>query len=193
FVERDALGLLSGPSDEKVLVSRTHPGVVSAHSVRDSTRIGGAPTIEVNFRLAWACVREALRDFHWREYVPFAWILLVQLLMLVLASSLGAPWGMGTAGALMRRILGDRALHYPASFYMLPTFMALFGAALYLVLGSVAIPVSLVRIFAPMEGAGAPSAARDGRILRAFLATLCVTAVTIVVLIGWQWAMRHGP
>ena len=71
-----------------------------------------------DFRSARATIREALRGFRLPEYLPFAWMMLAELLFVYLASNLGKIWGMAGAGWIMRT-LGEPAVHYPASFLFL--------------------------------------------------------------------------
>jgi hypothetical protein len=107
--------------------------------------------------------------------------------------NLDKVWGMATAGAVISGILGDLAIHYPSSYFVLPSVFALFSSFLYTIPGSFLIPLCVVRILAPIEH-GAGSAPRSGaRALRAVPPVLCAWLVNLLFLLGWQWLVRQGP
>jgi len=146
-----------------------------------------------NFRIARACAREAVRDFHWHEYSPFAWILGVQLLFFLLALNLDTPMGMAIAGGLTRMIHGKNMLHYPAYFLDLPFVSAVVELILYSLPGSVLIPLALIRIMEPMDPTLTRGEAVKARLRRAFLPTLVAAALNVVILYAWQWLVNVGP
>ena len=145
-----------------------------------------------DFRSARASIREALRDFHLREYLPFAWIMLAELLFVHLASNLGKPWGMAGAGWIMRTA-GEPAVHYPGSFVFLISAHARVESFLFAVAGSFLIPLSLARIQAPMIGMPptGPETARRAR--RAYPATLLGYVINFALLIAWEFLLQAGP
>jgi len=146
-----------------------------------------------NFRIARACAREAVRDFHWHEYSPFAWILGVQLLFFLLALNLDTPMGMAIAGGLTRMIHGKNMLHYPAYFLDLPFVSAVVELILYSLPGSVLIPLALIRIMEPMDPTLTRGEAVKARLRRAFLPTLVAAALNVAILYAWQWLVNVGP
>jgi hypothetical protein len=139
-----------------------------------------------NFRVARACGVEAARDFMWREYAPFGWILGAQLLFLLLALNLGTTIGMATVGAIIRLFVGDAPLHYPSFFLYLPNVTSWVELVLYTLPGAVLIPLAIARIQAPMD----PDLQGEGfkaRIRRAWPPTLVAGLLTLALLVGWQW------
>ncbi|HEU4940064.1 MAG TPA: hypothetical protein VFT97_00440 [Candidatus Eisenbacteria bacterium] len=139
-----------------------------------------------NFRVARACGVEAARDFMWREYAPFSWILGAQLLFLLLALNLGTTIGMATVGAVIRLFAGDGPLHYPSFFLYLPNVTSWVELVLYTLPGAVLIPLAIARIQAPMD----PELQGEGfkaRIRRAWPPTLVAGLMTLALLAGWQW------
>jgi len=146
-----------------------------------------------NFRIARACALEAVRDFHWHEYSPFAWILGVQLLFFLLALNLDTPMGMAIAGGLTRMIHGKNMLHYPAYFLDLPFVSAVVELILYSLPGSVLIPLALIRIMEPMDPTLTRGEAVKARLRRAFLPTLVAAALNVAILYAWQWLVNVGP
>ena len=146
-----------------------------------------------NFRIARACAREAVRDFHWREYSPFAWILGAQILFFLLALNLDTPMGMALAGGLTRMIHGKGMLHYPAYFLDLPYVSAIVELFLYALPGSVLIPLALIRIMEPMDASLTRSEAVKARLKRAFLPTIVAATLNVGILYAWQWLINVGP
>jgi hypothetical protein len=144
------------------------------------------------YRNARASIREALRDFHWLEYLPFGLIMLAELLFVTLAMNLGKPWGMGGAGWIMRTA-GEPAVHYPASFVFLISAYARVESFLFAVAGSFLIPLSLARIMAPMEGAPQAGSAVTRRARRAYLATFLGYVMNFALLIAWEFLLQAGP
>jgi hypothetical protein len=147
------------------------------------------------FRVARSCALEALRDFHWHEYAPFGWMLAAQLLFLVLAMNLGTVVGMATAGGLSRLVGAEQQLHYPRFFLFLPNLVSIVEAFLYTIPGSILIPLSLIRVLAPMEHASAKGRNVLHRVRRAILPTLIAFLAAVGLLLGWQWVLSAwlGP
>jgi len=145
-----------------------------------------------DFRAARASIREALRDFHWLEYRPFAWIMLAEVLFIGLASNLGTAWGMKGAGWIMRTA-GEPALHYPASFLFLSYAYARVESFLFAVAGSFLIPLSLARIDAPAADAPRAGSGTVRRALRAYPATFVGFVLSFALLIGWENLLQLGP
>ena len=145
-----------------------------------------------DFRGARMSVREALRDFRWLEYRPFLWIMVIEVLFLFFALNLGTAWGMAGAGWLLKTI-GAGALHYPASYLVLTIAQSRLEWALFTLLGSFLIPLSLVRIEAPMAGFSptGPDSVRRAR--RAYLPTFIAQILNIVLVILWQLLLQVGP
>lgn len=146
-----------------------------------------------NFRIARACAREAVRDFHWHEYSPFAWILGVQILFFLLALNLDTPMGMALVGGLTRMIHGDGPLHYPVFFKDLPYVSAIVELFLYSIPGSVLIPLALIRIMEPMDASLLQKEAATARLRRAFLPTFVAALLNVGILYVWQWLINVGP
>jgi len=146
-----------------------------------------------NFRIARACAREAVRDFHWREYSPFAWILAAQLLFFLLALNLDTPMGMALAGGLTRIVHGKGPLHYPAYFLDLPYVSAVLELFLYSIPGSVLIPLALIRIMEPMDASLLEKETVNARLRRAVLPTLIAAILNFGLLLAWQWLINVGP
>ena len=146
--------------------------------------------MERNFRTVRACAAEAVRDFSWREYAPFGWILAAELLFILLAWNLSSVIGMGTVGMLVRLFQGDAALHYPVFFLLLPTISSWLEAFLYTIPGAVLIPLALIRMMAPMEHAlSSPEAVRK-RLRQAAPLTLLATVLSALLLFGWQFVVN---
>jgi len=146
-----------------------------------------------NFRIARACAREAVRDFHWREYAPFGWILGAQLLFLLLALNLDTPMGMAIAGGLTGLIHGKGPLHYPVYFLDLPYVSSILELFLYALPGSILIPLALIRIMEPMDPSLLEGHAVKERLQRAFLPTLAAAGLNVGLLYVWQWLVNVGP
>ena len=144
-------------------------------------------------RIARTCAVEAVKDFHFREYAPFGWMLAAHLLFLIVALNLEATPAMATVGALGRALYGDRAIHYPAFYLHLPSLAAVFEAFLYSVPGAVLIPLALIRTMAPMEPASTRSQPIGPRLRSAFFPTLVVSLANVGILAGWQWLFQKGP
>jgi hypothetical protein len=149
--------------------------------------------MERDFRVFRACVSEAIRDFHFREYAPFAWILGAHVLFILFSLFLEATPAMATVGALARAVYGDSAVHYPMFYLFLPALAAIAEGFLYTVPAAVLIPLAMIRTMAPMEPAGARSEPVGDRLRRAWLPTLVVLAANVALLWGWQWVFRNGP
>ena len=81
------------------------------------------------------CSGEALANFSWREYAPFAWLLAAELLFLILASNLGSTWGMATAGRIAHLVGGDGATRNPGFFVHLPAIFAYVETGIYTLAG----------------------------------------------------------
>lgn len=143
-------------------------------------------------REARSSAAEALREFRWFEYRPFAWIMAVQVLFLLLASNLGTSWGMAGAGWLMR-LTREAGVHYPSSFVVLPLAFSYLESLLFTTLGSFLIPLSLVRILAPMDGSTGRGAKAIGRAAAAIPATFLSLFLNVAALLAWQWIYPRGP
>ncbi len=149
--------------------------------------------MERNFRVARVCAVEAFRDFSWREYAPFGWLLGAQLLFLLLALNLDSVVGMGTVGSFVWLFYGDKLLHYPGFFLFLPSITSIVEALLYALPGAVLIPLSLIRIMAPMDATLAKGQATGPRLRKAIGPTLLASIANAALLTGWQWILGHGP
>ena len=141
--------------------------------------------MERNFRVVRACATEAIRDFSWREFAPFGWILAVQLVFLLLALNMQSPVAMGSLGAAVRLFEGDAPVHYPRFFLYLPRAASMVEAFLYTIVGAVLVPLSLIRIFAPMDSTLA-SGGVGTRLRKAILPSLISLSLGLLLLIGWQ-------
>src|SRR5512139_2861869 len=119
-------------------------------------------------KTAWLCLREALRDFRIQEWMPFGWLLGLQLLFLICALNLQATWGMAVTGLAALPLGGERVLHYPFFFIALPNLASFVEWIVYLVPGCVFIPLALLRVAEPAEGA-ASGGDRRARLRRAIL------------------------
>jgi hypothetical protein len=149
--------------------------------------------MERDLRVARACISEAIREFHLREYAPFGWLLAAHLLFLLLAMFLETPAAMATVGNLTRAIYGDSALHYPMFYLFLPPLAAIAEGFLYTVPAAVLVPLAIIRTMAPMESPGDRSEPVGHRLQRAWLPSLVVLAANVALLWGWQWVFRNGP
>ena len=121
-----------------------------------------------------ACATEAIRDFNWREFAPFGWILAVQLVFLLLAMFLEIPAAMATLGTLTRAIYGDSAIHYPMFYLFLPPLAAIAEGFLYTVPAAVLVPLAIIRTVTPMESPEDRSEPLGHRLQRAWLPSLVV-------------------
>jgi hypothetical protein len=147
-----------------------------------------------DIRVVRSCALEALRDFRWHEYAPFGWILAIQLVVLVLAMNLGSGLGMATAGGLARVLGEERQLHYPGFYLYLPVFSSVVESFCYTLPGSVLIPLSLVRILAPMDPDLRTGSGVVRRLRQAFPPTLVASLLSLGLLSGWQWiVVGLGP
>lgn len=146
-----------------------------------------------DFRGARASVREALRNFRWFEYRPFAWIMAAELLFLYFASSLGTAWGMGVAGWVIRLSTGEAGVHYPTSFVVLPSAYWKVDSFVTAAGGSFLIPLALTRIQAPMNRLAATGPAALGRAWKAYLPTLLSVLANFALLRAWQELFPLGP
>ena len=144
-------------------------------------------------RIARTCAVEAVKDFHFREYAPFAWILAAHLLFLVLALNLEAAPAMASVGAMTRLIFGRESVHYPGFFVYLPSTAAIFEAFLYSIPGAVLIPLALIRTMAPMEPAEIRNQPIGHRLRSAFFPTMVASLVNVGLLTAWQWLYQKGP
>jgi hypothetical protein len=144
-------------------------------------------------RIARTCAVEAVKDFHFREYAPFAWILAAHLLFLILALNLEAAPAMGSVGAMTRLIFGRESVHYPGFYVYLPSVAAIFEAFLYSIPGAVLIPLALIRTMAPMEPAELRNQPVGPRLRSAFLPTMVASLANVGLLAGWQWLYQKGP
>jgi hypothetical protein len=99
---------------------------------------------------------------------------------------------MAGAGWVLR-LTGDAGVHYPGSFLVLIPAYARVESALFAIVGSFLIPLSLARIQAPMIGAPAtgPDPARRAR--RAYTATFAGYVLNTAVLLGWEFFLAQGP
>jgi hypothetical protein len=140
---------------------------------------------------AWDCVRESLHDFRLFEWAPFGWILLFQALFLLAILNLGSAWGMviggGVAGLVGR---GEQIVHYPTVFIFLPALSSIVEWFLYVVVGSVLIPIALLRIAAPMESD--ESTDWRARVRRAALPTLLAGLMNVGLLQLWDWTLSRA-
>ena len=147
--------------------------------------------MERDFRVAKSCFSEAIRDFHFREYAPFAWILAAHLLFILLSMFLEASPAMATVGGLARAVYGDSAVHYPMFYLFLPAIAAMAEGFLYTVPAAVLVPLAIIRTMAPMEARGSEPV--SARLKRAWPPTLLVLAANVGLLWTWQWVFRNGP
>jgi len=145
-----------------------------------------------DFRSARATIREALRGFRLPEYLPFAWMMLAELLFVYLASNLGKIWGMAGAGWIMRT-LGEPAVHYPASFLFLISAYARVESVIFAVAGSFLIPLSIARIQAAMIGTPGSGHETVRRARRAYSAAFLGYIINVALLLGWEFLLQAGP
>jgi hypothetical protein len=145
-----------------------------------------------DFRNARVSIRDAWRGFHWREYRPFAWMMLVELLFVCLAMNLGKPWGMAGAGPILR-LSGERAVHYPASFVFLSSAYARVESFLFAFAGSFLIPLSLVRIMGTLSARPLTGAETVRRARRAYRVTLAGYILNFALLLAWEFLLPVGP
>jgi hypothetical protein len=146
-----------------------------------------------DIRVVRSCALEALRDFRWHEYAPFAAILAIQLLVLTLAMNLGSGVGMATAGGLVRLLGQEHQLHYPGFFVYLPVLGLVVESFCYTLPGSVLIPLSLIRILSPMDPDLRTGTDTVRRLRQAFPPTLVAALLNLGILSAWQWVISVGP
>jgi len=138
-----------------------------------------------------AAALEALGSFRFYEFAPFAWILAAELLVLGLAMNLGTTAGMATAGWLTERLAGDRPLHYPDFYRFLPNLITNIEAILFLVAGSVLIPLAIIRILRPIDPASFPERDTGARVRQAVLPVLIGALICLALIVGWQWVLHQ--
>lgn len=146
-----------------------------------------------DIRSVRAAALEALGSFRLHEFAPLGWILAAELVVLFLAMNLGATWGMGTAGWLSGRLAGEGALHYPDFYAFLPNLMSDVEAVLYLIAGSVLIPLLVTRVLRPVDPTAFPAGSTAARLKQAFLPVLLATILWLGLTIGWQWVLNQPP
>jgi len=149
--------------------------------------------MRITVSTAVSCAREAVQDFRFYEYLPFGAILALQIVFLILAVNLGAPWGMATAGWLATQFGGDKVLHYPQFFLFLPNLAVLVEIFLYGLAGCVLIPLAVARIMEPTDRALQAPGAIGIRVRRAALPVLAGAFVSLALLTGWQALLPMGP
>jgi len=142
-------------------------------------------------RTVRAAALEALGSFRFHEFAPFAWMLAVELVVLVLAMNLGTAWGMATVGFLTERIAGDGPLHYPVFYAFLPTLMTNLEAVLYALAGSILIPLAVMRVLTPIDPASIPAHGVGARLKQAFLPVLTAAVASEALILGWQWVLNQ--
>lgn len=138
-----------------------------------------------------AAAQDALGNFRFHEFAPFAWILAVELVVLALALNLGTEWGMGTVGWLSERIAGDRPLHYPSFYAFLPTLMTNIEAVLYALAGSILIPLAVLRVLRGIDPAAVPPGSTGPILRKAFLTVLVAAILCEALIVGWQWVIAQ--
>lgn len=139
-----------------------------------------------------ACSGEALANFSWREYAPFAWLLAAEFLFLVLASNLGSTWGMATAGRIAYLVGGDGATRNPGFFVHLPAIFAYVETGVYTLAGAVVLPLAVAGVLARFEPSLKDPAVRSARVRGAILPTFLGLVLCLGVAILWQWAIGAG-
>jgi len=136
-----------------------------------------------------ACSGEALANFSWRDYAPFAWLLAAEFLFLVLASNLGSTWGMATAGRIAHLVGGDGATRNPGFFVHLPAIFAYVEVGIYTLVGALVLPLAIAGVLAPFEPSLKDPAVRSARVRGAILPTFFGLVLYLGVAILWQWAI----
>lgn len=139
-----------------------------------------------------ACSGEALANFSWREYAPFAWLLAAEFLFLLLACNLGSTWGMATAGRIAHLVGGDGATRNPGFFVHLPAIFAYVETAVYTLAGAVVLPIGIAGVLARFEPSLRDPAVRSARVRGAVLPTFLGLVLCLGVAILWQWAIGAG-
>lgn len=130
---------------------------------------------------------EAMANFSWREYAPFAWLLAAEFLFLFLASNLGSTWGMATAGRVALLVDGDGATHHPGLFVHLPRVFAYTETAIYTLVGTVVLPMALAGLVAHYEPTLQSPTTRSARVRGAVLPTFLGLLLCVAVSVLWQW------
>lgn len=138
-----------------------------------------------------AAAQEALGNFRFYEFAPFAWILAFELVVLALAMNLGTAWGMASVGWLSERIAGDRPLHYPGFYAFLPTLMTNVEAVLYALAGSVLIPLAVIRVLRSIDPASVPPGSTGPLVRKAFFTVLVAALLCEALILGWQWLIAQ--
>lgn len=138
------------------------------------------------------CSGEALANFSWREYAPFAWLLAAELLFLILASNLGSTWGMATAGRIAHLVGGDGATRNPGFFVHLPAIFAYVETGIYTLAGAVVLPIAVAGVLAPFEPSLNDASVRAARIRGAILPTFLGLLACLGVAILWQWTVGNA-
>jgi len=149
--------------------------------------------MKISVSSAVSCAREAVQEFSIREYAPFGVILAAQLLFLILALNLGAPWGMATAGWLAMLVGGAPVTHYPGFFLFLPNLASVVEAFLYTIPGSILVPLSIVRILEPVDPALRAPGAAAARVKGAALPVLVAALASAGLFAAWQALSPKGP
>jgi hypothetical protein len=142
-----------------------------------------------DIRTIRAAALDALGSFRFHEFAPFAWILAVEIIVLVLAMNLGTAWGMATAGWLSQRLAGDAVLHYPHFYAFLPTLVTNLEVMLYVIAGSFLIPLATLRILRGQEPALIPPGTIGQRVRGAVLPVLVTALVCEALILGAQWVL----
>ncbi len=119
--------------------------------------------------------------------------MVAQLLFLLLASSLDTLWGMAGGGGLMQLMTGEAGVHYPASYIVLTQAHSFLEIFLTLFAGSFLIPLSLVRIQAPMFRTPATGPPAVGRAWKAYLPTFASLALNVLLVLGLSRVFSLGP
>ena len=138
------------------------------------------------------CSGDALANFSWRDYAPFAWFLAAELLFLILASNLGSTWGMATAGRIAHLVGGDGAIRNPGFFVHLPAIFAYVETGIYTLAGAVVLPIAVAGVLASFEPSLNDPSVRAARVRGAILPTLLGLLACLGVAILWQWTVGNA-
>lgn len=138
-----------------------------------------------------AAALEALGSFRLYEFAPLGWILIAELVVLSLAMNLSAAWGMATAGWLSASLGGEGVLHYPGYYAFLPNLMSNVEAALYVLAGSILIPLLITRVLQPVDPGSFPEGSTGARVRQAILPVLVGTLLWVALTLGWQWVLNQ--
>jgi len=98
---------------------------------------------------------------------------------------------MATAGWLTERLAGDRPLHYPEFYRFLPSLITNVEAILFLVAGSVLIPLAIVRILRPIDPTSFPESDTGARVRQAILPVFVGALLCLALIVGWQWVLHQ--